>query len=419
MKNCLLAFALALLCLFRGDAFAAETLVRILDHEPTTREEKDFLLRVAEKFEKLNPSIKVKLDFLDDVSFKAKLSTLLQSPERPDAFFTWTGGVFHEQAETGMLRDITDEISPEAKSRYANIGLDAMSYKGRLYGVPMYATNILIWYNGNLLKKGGVDPAAIRTWDDFLDACAKLKRAGIVPIAVGGKDKWPIAFFYGPLALRIVGQDGINAANRGENGGFDSEGFVRVGSEFKRLVDIDPFQPGFMDTGFHKSVGLFGDGIGAFLPIAHYVVDMNAKNSTSGKGIGDDLDFIPFPAVKDGKGEAGDTFGGINGWLLTKSAKPEALRFLEYLTNEENQRESGRLNLWLPIVKGTQSALADPRIRRVAELLEQAPHHQLYLDQALGAIVGAAINDVSAEMATREISPEEAAARVEEARQMR
>jgi raffinose/stachyose/melibiose transport system substrate-binding protein len=174
-----------------------------------------------------------------------------------------------------------------------------------------------------------------------------------------------------------------------------------------------------MDTGFHKSVGLFGDGIGAFLPIAHYVVDMNAKNSTSGKGIGEGLDFIPFPAVTNGKGEAGDTFGGINGWLLTKSAKPEALRFLEYLTNEENQRESGRLNLWLPIVKGTQSALADPRIRRVAELLERAPHHQLYLDQALGAIVGSAINDASAEMATREISPNEAAKRIEEARQMR
>jgi raffinose/stachyose/melibiose transport system substrate-binding protein len=419
MKRYFVVFALAWLCLFQGSAFAAETLVRILDHEPTTREEKDFLLRVAEKFEKANPDIKVKFDFLDDVSFKAKLPTLLQSPERPDAFFTWTGGVFYEQAETGMLRDITDEISPEAKSRYANIGLDAMSYKGRLYGIPMYATNILVWYNGNLLKKGGVDPAAIKTWDDFLDACVQLKRAGIVPIAMGGKDKWPIAFFYGPLALRIVGQDGINAANRGENGGFDSEGFVRVGSEFKRLIDIDPFQPGFMDTGFHKSVGLFGDGIGAFLPIAHYVVDMNAKNSTSGKGIGESLDFIPFPVVKDGKGEAGDTFGGINGWLLTKSAKPEALRFLEYLTNEENQRESGRLNLWLPIVKGTQSALADPRIRRVAELLERAPHHQLYLDQALGAIVGSAINDVSAEMATREISPKEAAERIEEARQMR
>lgn len=419
MKKILVALVMVFALLAQGAAMAGETVVKILNHEPTTREEREYLLRVASNFEKENPGIKVVFDFLDDVSFKAKLPTLLQSPERPDAFFTWTGGVFYEQAETGMLRDITDEMSPEVKARYATIGLDAVSYKGRQYGVPMYASNILIWYNRNLLDQAGVDPAAIKTWDDFLNACAKLKSAGVTPIAMGGKDKWPIAFFFGPLALRIAGQDGINAANRGENGGFGNEDFVHVGKEFMRLIDLDPFQPGFMDTGFHKSVGLFGDGKGAFLPIAHYVIDMNAKNSTSGQGIGDALDFIPFPMVEGGKGDAGDTFGGINGWLLTKSAKPEALRFLEYLTNEENQLESGRLNLWLPIVKGTQSSLGDPRVRRAAELLEKAPHHQLYLDQALGGIVGAAVNDASAEMATKEITPEEAAERIEEAREIR
>ncbi|GHU20722.1 ABC transporter substrate-binding protein [Betaproteobacteria bacterium] len=419
MRGLLHGAVLALAMFVTANAFAAETVVKILDHEPTTREERDFLLRVAKNFEAANPTIKVEFDFLDDTSFKAKLPTLLQSPERPDAFFTWTGGVFYEQAETGILRDITDEMDAKTKSRYATIGLDGLSYKGRLYGVPMYATNIPIWYNRELLDKAKVDPASIKTWDDFLAACTKLKNAGITPIVIGGKDKWPIAFFFGPLALRILGMDGINAANRGENGGFDNAEFIKVGREFKRLVDIQPFQPGYMDTGFHKSVGLFGDGIGAFLPIAHYVIDMNAKNSTSGKGIGDKLDFIPFPAVTGGKGDPGDTFGGINGWLITKNAKPETLKFLEFLTNEENQLESGRLNLWLPIVKGTQSGLQDPRVRRVAELLEKAPHHQLYLDQALGAIVGTAVNDVAAELSTGEITPEEAAANVEEARQIR
>ncbi len=419
LKKLLVALVLATALFTQGIVSAGETVIKILDHEPTTREEKDYLLKIAEQYGKENPGIKVVFDFLDDVSFKAKLPTLLQSPERPDAFFTWTGGVFYEQAETGMLKDITDVMKPEVKNRYAKIGLDAVSYKGRIYGVPMYASNILIWYNRDLLTKAGVDPAGIRTWDNFLDACKKLKAAGITPITMGGKDKWPIAFFYGPLALRIAGQDGIYAADRGENGGFENTDFVRVGEEFMRLVEIDPFQPGFMDTGFHKSVGLFGDGMGAFLPIAHYVTDMNAKNSTSGKGIGDALDFIPFPMVEGGKGDPADTFGGINGWLITKDASPETLGFLEYLTNEANQLESGRLNLWLPIVKGTQTSLSDPRIQRVAELLEKAPHHQLYLDQLLGAMVGATVNDVSAELATKEITPEEAAQRIEETRQIR
>ena len=412
--------ALVISALFLGQAaFAADVVVKILNHEPSTREEKDYLLAVAKKFEAVTPGVKVQFTFLDDTSFKAKLPTLLQSKERPDAFFTWSGGVFYEQAETGMLRDISKDISDEVKARYAKIGLDGMSHKGKLYGIPVYASNISIWYNGDLLKKGGVDPTAIKTWDDFLAACTKLKSQGITPIVMGGKDKWPLAFFYGPLAMRIVGAEGIAAANEGKNGGFMHPDFVRVAEEYKRLVDIKPFQPGFMDTGFHKSVGLFGDGKGAFLPIGMYVISMNAKNSTSGKGIGESLNFISYPSVAGGKGDPNDTFGGVNGFLLTKDAKPEAVKFLVYLTSTENQLESARQGLWVPTGKGTSSALSDPRTQRVAKQLEEAPHHQLFLDQALGAIVGTALNDSAAELATGDITPKQAAEKIEEARQIR
>lgn len=58
-------------------------------------------------------------------------------------------------------------------------------------------------------------------------------------------------------------------------------------------------------------------------------------------------------------------------------------------------------------------------MRQIVGQFEQAEYHQLYLDQALGASVGATLNDVSAELATGEISPKEAAQRVEEARSMR
>lgn len=404
---------------FAQAALAADVVVKILDHEPTTREEKEYLLNVAKKFEAANQGVKVQFTFMDDTSLKAKLPTLLQSKERPDAFFTWSGGVFHEQAETCMLRDISKDVSEEVKARYSKIGLEGMSYKGKLYGIPVMAANILIWYNGDLLKKGGVDPNAIKTWDDFLAACTKLKSQGITPIVIGGKDKWPLAFFYGPLAMRIVGPEAITAANEGKNGGFTSPEFLRVAEEYKRLIDIQPFQPGFMDTGFHKSVGLFGDGKGAFIPINVYVIDMNAKNSTSGKGVGDNLNFIPYPTVANGKGDPTDTFGGVNGFLLTKDAKPEAIRFLEYLTNVENQRESARLGLWIPTTKGTSSELKDPRVQDAARILEEASHHQLYLDQALGAIVGAAVNDAAAEIASGDITPKQAIDKIEEARKAR
>ena len=41
-------------------------------------------------------------------------------------------------------------------------------------------------YNEDVCKAAGVDPSTIRTWDDFSEACEKVKAAGYTPIIIGG-----------------------------------------------------------------------------------------------------------------------------------------------------------------------------------------------------------------------------------------
>lgn len=410
--------ALAITAVFLQTA-QAET-VKMLSVEPNIQAGKDYYSNIKKAFEAQNPGITVQIDYLDDASFKSKLPTMLQSSARPDLFFTWTGGVFFEQAKAGVLKDITSEMNPGWKENFSPAGVNAMTYKGKVHGAPMYAASVVLWYNKKLLNQAKVDPAGIQTWDDLLAAVNKIKAAGITPIVVGGKDKWPLQFFYGFLATRIAGKDGLAQADAGNNGGFEHPDFVKTGSEFKRLVDLKPFQPGFMDTNNNKAAGLFGDGKGAFHLMGNWLYGSQQKNSTSGKGIADeDLGFIRFPVVKGGKGKANDTFGGINGWLVTKDAPAATTKWLKFLLNKENQIEGGKQALWLPIAKGASSGVANPFMRQIVGQFEQAEYHQLYLDQALGASVGATLNDVSAELATGEISPKEAAQRVEEARSMR
>ena len=38
-------------------------------------------------------------------------------------------------------------------------------------------------YNKTLFQQAGIDSAP-KTWEEFLDVCAKLKEAGIVPLTV-------------------------------------------------------------------------------------------------------------------------------------------------------------------------------------------------------------------------------------------
>jgi len=420
VKNSRLAAKLVLAALaFLAQGVQADT-VKMLSIEPNVQAGKDFYFNAKKEFEAKNPGTTIQLEFLDDASYKSKLPTLLQSNARPDIFFTWTGGIFQEQAKAGVLKDISAEVNAGWKDTFSPGGIAALNYKGKYYGAPMYAASVVLWCNKKLLAQAKVDPAAIHSWDDFLEAVKQVKAAGITPIVVGGKDKWPLAFYYGFLATRIAGGQGIANADAGNNGGFNSPEFVRVGTEFKRLVDLKPFQPGFMDTNNNKAAGLFGDGKGAFHLMGNWLYGSQQKNSTSGKGLSDDeIGFISFPMVKDGKGKPTDTFGGINGWLVTKDASPSSVKWLKHLLSKENQVEGGRLGLWLPIVKGAGSGVQIPVVRQVVAQFDQSEHHQLYLDQALGASVGATLNDVTAEIATGELSPQEAAKRVEEARSMR
>ena len=94
-------------------------------------------------------------------------------------------------------------------------------------------------------------------------AVKTLKAAGITPIVVGGADKWPMHFYWTYLAMRVGGKPAFDAALRGENGGFEGETFVKAGELFKQLVDLQPFQNGFLGIKNPQAVGYFGDGKGA------------------------------------------------------------------------------------------------------------------------------------------------------------
>ena len=100
------------------------------------------------------------------------------------------------------------------------------------------------WYNKDLFTKAGIDGPPT-TWNEFLADVQKLKAAGITPIAVGEKDKWPGIFWWAYLSLRIAGKDAMNKAGDRRRQ-LQQPGFVEAGEQLKELVDLKPFQEGFL-----------------------------------------------------------------------------------------------------------------------------------------------------------------------------
>ena len=394
----------------------AQTVVKHL-HITSIPAEVELMNSIAADFMAANPDIKVELPFLENEAFKAKLTTLLQSADAPDVFHSWGGGVFYEQAAAGVLRPIEDVLSEEAKANVGTAGVSAFTAPdGHLYGVARDVSEVVLWYNKTLFEQAGVDPASMATWEGFLAGVQAFKDAGITPIAIGAKDKWPAHFWWSKLVVRLAGQEGFEAAARGEGDGFAGEDFVKAGEYFLELAALDPWQEGFLAATYGDASGQFGDGLAAMHLMGDWDYGAMKDNSADKMGIPDaELGILPFPTIEGGKGDPTDTLGGLGGVLFSKNASDAAVKWIEFFNSVENQAKYAKDAYYIPIAKGAADVMTNPFKAQIAQNIGNAHWHANFFDQALGPNVGGVVNDVSAELAGNAMSAQEAAELIKEA----
>ena len=414
MKFAQLAFLAACVAALSAPAYA-ETHVTVL-HVSDNAAQKAVWDQIANDYNAEHKGVKVEFKYLENEAFKAKLPTMLQADEsRPDLFYSWGGGVMQAQDKAGFLKDVTKHVA-SWESELSPTAVDAFKVDGKVVGVPFEVGEVAFYYNKKLFEKAGVKAEEIKSWDDFLGAVKKLKAAGITPIVVGAGEKWPMHFYYSYLVTRIGGEHALADAKAGKDGGFKNPTFVEAGKRLQELAALEPFQPGYLSTKHAESSGMFGDGKAAMDLMGQWLLSMQGPNSTSGKGLAEeDIGILSFPVVPGGKGKATDTLGGINGWLVSKSAPPEAIDFLKFFSQQKYAKETAEKAAYIPVVKGSESAFTDPLFKRLADDLSKTTYHQNFFDQDLGPSVGRVVNDVSVAVAAGQMTPEAAAAAIQEA----
>ncbi|MBN8890216.1 MAG: hypothetical protein BGP12_00855 [Rhodospirillales bacterium 70-18] len=398
---------------FVTPAEAAATMIRWLHLEVNPQ-----ILKIwnaaAVEFHAQHPDSEVRLQFLENEAFKAKLPTLLQSPDAPSMFYSWGGGVMRAQIETGALRPV--QMDDAWKARLNPAALSAFTSDGKIWGAPHQMALMDVYYNKTLFKKAGVAAEQIRTWDDLLAAAKALKAAGITPIAVGGGDKWPIMHWWAYLVVRAGGRQALDDAKAGRNGGFTAAPFVEAGRLLKQLADLQPFQPGYLGATFPQMLGTFGDGRAAMMLSFSGSYARQAHAAADGKGIAhDDLGLFAFPGVAGGKGLPTDTMGGMNAWLVSHTAPPQTDAFLNLLTSLKYQVETAATGIYMPSVPAANSAITDTLLQQPAAELAKSTYHQNYFDQDLGPDVGRVLNDQTTALVAGSITAEGVAKQIEEA----
>lgn len=398
-----------------GPALAADTTVRLI-HPDNDPQVVAVFNQAARQFEASRPGVKIAVQYLEGEAYKKKITTLLQSPDRPHILYSWGGGVMRDQVKAGVIEDLSPAMAAGWKERFIAPALQAYTVDGKVVGVPFQATQVGFWFNKDLFARAKVDASAIKTWDDLLAAVKQIKAAGITPIALAGADKWPVHYYWSKLAMRLGGRAPFEAALRGEGAGFEADTFVRAAAMTQQLAELKPFQGGYLGASFAQAAGQFGDGKAAMILMVDNIPGAMPPNSADKIGVPPaKLGWFAFPTVASGKGDAGDTLGGMNGFLVSKGAPKEAVDFLRFFSDISQQRQAAEKGVYLPVVVGASDALKDPALRLLAGNLARSKYHQLYYDQELGAKAGAVFKDASVDLITGKLTPAAAAAAVHKA----
>lgn len=375
-------------------------------HNGASEPLKGFWQEMADQYHQMNPNVKIEVVTMQNEQFNTKLPAAMQSNDPPDLFQAWGGGQMATQVEAGKLKDLT-ELIPET---IESVGPSASGWQvdGRQYGIPYSFGVVGFWYNKQLFKKAGI-AAPPATYEEFLADVAKLKAAGITPVAVGGKDKWPDAFWWDYFAVRACSKETLQKSARDYD--FSDSCWISAGTNTQRLLDAKPFQPAFLSTsaqqGAGSSAGLLANGKAAMELQGHWNPGVLANLTTKKEAMQQNLGWFPFPAVTGGQGAPNAALGGGDGFACSFKAPKQCEDFLKYIMSVDNQRKYGLTNAGLPVVKGSEDGVKDPALKDLIAFRNNASYVQTYLDIAFVTSVGKAVNDAIAQQFAGKVSAAE------------
>ena len=98
--------------------------------------------------------------------------------------------------------DLDEKGWPELATTWAAIKSGYTDKEGKLWAYPQGYSYGALFYNADMLKAAGIDPATIKCTDDLLAACRKLKEGGYCSTPIGFH---PDGFYFNEM----LGREGI------------------------------------------------------------------------------------------------------------------------------------------------------------------------------------------------------------------
>jgi multiple sugar transport system substrate-binding protein len=233
------AIALLAMLAFAPTARAeAPTQITMWSNWPDEPAKKDWVTARVADFQAAQQQCTVKLTFMPKADIYTQLKSTLRIGHGPDVFYMDPDAP--EFVEGGFMEPLDTYIDLAGVEDWAR---PAWTYKGKLYGIPVEAYTVELYYNTEMMKKLGIalPPSGQLNQSQFTDLVRKGVAAGITPVAAGVGDRpYPGAFLTFESLLRKLGPEDYGKLLHGTLSYLDPR-VMEVLTWMKSLIDAGAY----------------------------------------------------------------------------------------------------------------------------------------------------------------------------------
>jgi len=345
-------------------------------------------------YTKLHPNVEFKSLTAPMVDFEnVVLKTILAVGKIPELYYL-TGGSWQlrKYIEAG---DFAVDLSPYLFPHYGALTegdwgyrfipsfLDVNRVQGRYYVIPFVATSEWMWYNKKILQRYGWTEAP-RTWGEMLKMAEKLKANGIIPIALGTRERYPAGNWMCLLCQRVAGDEtfaGVFGRRSGYS--FTHPDIVKTLELLEELYRKEYITEGAVGMSADAATMLLFRDRAAMMPKGSWMVVLCKDQAPEGF----EYDIFPVPEVEGGKGYIDFIVGAANGYCVGKGPNAEeAINYLKFFTSRKIQLKMMKEAGIFPVLKGvlTPETAAHPSQLKLEEYILQAKGSSGWVDDGWG-----------------------------------
>ncbi|QKW25256.1 extracellular solute-binding protein [Streptomyces seoulensis] len=310
-----------------------------------------FQKEFATAFAADHPDIHLKIQIQEWDGIGQKVTAALAGNDAPDVIEVGNTQVA-QYAQSGGLLDLSDRRSDLGGDTWLKGLAEPGAWEGKQYGIPYYAANRVVVYRKDLFQRAGVDPAAVKTRDQWLAATEKLNKGDQQGIYLTGQTWYALAGFIwdegGDLAVQRDGR---------WQGALDTPGAL-AGMEFYRRLQALGKGPKDADEANPPQAEVMAKGKVAQIIAtpggANVVTEQNPR--LKGK-----LGFFPIPGKSADK--PGAVFTGGSDLVIPAASRHQdaAYTFVKELTGDTWQKKLALAMSYVPNKTSLASAVAsDP-----------------------------------------------------------